>query len=78
MPTAVHDIFTARVVEGIREWINSIRHRTDLASSVVSSSTSQIFLHGDADDDRKGPPQYNLDAAFTHVNAVYPSVVIET
>jgi hypothetical protein len=85
MPTPVHDIFTTRVAREIERWIESIADRTDLdpqipalASSIVNSSTSRIILHGEVDEDRKGPPHHDPDAAFTHVRAIYPSVVMET
>jgi hypothetical protein len=85
MPTPVHDIFTARVVEEIQFWIKSIRNRTDLdphiptlASSIINRSTSRIFLCSEVDDERKGSPKHDPDAAFTHVNADYPGIVIET
>ncbi|KAH0555676.1 hypothetical protein GP486_006380 [Trichoglossum hirsutum] len=85
MTTPVHDVFTARVVEEILLWINSIRNCTDidpripaLASSIIHRSTSRIFLPGDTVDDTKASPKRSPDAAFIHINANFPGVVIET
>jgi hypothetical protein len=85
MTTPVHDIFTARVVREIEFWIDSLTKCTDLdpripalASSIIHRSTSRIFLHGEVDNDRKGLPKHSPDAAFTHIEADYPGIVIET
>jgi hypothetical protein len=80
MPTAVHELFVARVEEAIFSQLKSIREGSDhaaaFAQKVYLARSTEIYLPVDG-----APPgtrsKHEPDASFWHTDARYPGIVIE-
>jgi hypothetical protein len=82
MPSSIHDIFTELVVEETKSQLNSAHQGKEgngatILGQIGSETTSDIYLYGF--DTASGRfPKRSPDASLAHVDAQYPSIVIET
>jgi hypothetical protein len=80
MPTAVHELFIARVEDAILSRLKSIREGSDgtatFAQKVNPARSTEIRFPAESNpSDRKS--KYEPDTSFWHDDAQYPGVVIE-
>ncbi|KAF2758767.1 hypothetical protein EJ05DRAFT_438545 [Pseudovirgaria hyperparasitica] len=80
MPTAIHELFLARVEEAIHNQLKSIyaesTSRSTFAKKVKIARSTRIHLPNDKDPDGI-QSKYEPDTSFWHDDAEYPGVVIE-
>jgi len=80
MPTAIHELFIARVEDAIFSQLKSIRERSDdaadFAQKVYPARSTEIYFPVD-----NAPPgtrsKREPDTSFWHDDAKYPGVIIE-
>jgi hypothetical protein len=80
MPTAVHELFIARVEDAIFSHLKSIREGSNdaaaFAQKVYPARSTEIYFPVDG-----APPgtrsKHEPDASFWHTDARYPGVIIE-
>ena len=80
MPTAVHELFIARVEDAVLSQLKSIRKGSDDAAAFAQKvdSARSTELHFPVTDDSSGKKsKYEPDASFWHEDAKYPGVIIE-
>jgi len=80
MPTAVHELFIARIKDAIFNQLKSICEGSDDAAAFAqrvnrARSTEICFLVENDSSDRKS--KHEPDASFWHDSAQYPGVIIE-
>ena len=80
MPTAVHELFIARVEDAILSRLKSIREGSDdkatFAQKVNPARSTEIRFPAENDpSDRKS--RHEPDTSFWHNDAQYPGVIIE-
>ena len=80
MPTAVHELFVARVEDAIFSQLKSIRKGSDgaaaFARKIYPTRSTEIYLPvDDTTPDIKS--KHEPDASFCHTDARYPGVIIE-
>ena len=80
MPTAVHELFIARVEDAILSRLKSIRERSDGTATFAQKvnparSTEVRFPAESSPSDRRS--KHEPDTSFWHDDAQYPGVVIE-
>ncbi|CAN9300260.1 unnamed protein product [Alternaria alternata] len=80
MPTAVHELFIARVEDAILSQLKSIRERSDgtatFAQKVNPARSTEIRFPAESNpSDRRS--KHEPDTSFWHDDAQYPGVVIE-
>lgn len=80
MPTAIHELFIARVEDAIFSQLKSIREGTDdaaaFAHKVSPARSTEIYLP--VDDAATGTKsKYEPDTSFWHDDAKYPGVILE-
>jgi hypothetical protein len=80
MPTAVHELFVARVEDAIFSQLKSIRKGSDgaaaFARKVYPTRSTEIYLPVD-DATTEIKSKHEPDASFCHTDARYPGVIIE-
>lgn len=80
MPTAVHELFIARVEDAVLSQLKSIRKGSDDAAAFAQKvdSARSTELHFPVTDDSSGKKsKYEPDASFWHDDAEYPGVIVE-
>lgn len=80
MPTAIHELFIARVEDAIFSQLKSIREGTDdaaaFAHKVAPARSTEIYFP--VDNAASGTKsKYEPDTSFWHDDAKYPGVIIE-
>ena len=80
MPTAVHELFIARVEDAIHSQLKSIRERqgstAHFAQKVHPARSTEIYFPMD-DNPPSTKSKHEPDASFWHDDAQYPGVIVE-
>lgn len=79
MPWTIHEYFSSRIVDVLKDQLRDIRERGGkagrFASKITSVGSVRIFLK-ESDEDAK-TLRRQTDAQFQHPDATYPGVVVE-
>jgi hypothetical protein len=81
MPSPLHDIFCAKIVDEILRQLRHIQQIdgpvADFAKEVEHFATSRILIPEDSGDGRQTYSRREPDASFGHRQAHYPGVIVE-
>lgn len=81
MPSPVHDVFCAKIVEEILRQLKQFQQRdgasSEFANEVTHLATSRILIPDIVRDGKQTYSQREPDASFKHRRARYPGVIIE-
>lgn len=81
MPSPLHDIFCARIVDEISRQLRQFQRIdgpvADFAKEVEHLATSRILIPQDTGDGRQTYSRREPDASFGHRQAHYPGVIVE-
>jgi hypothetical protein len=80
MPTAVHELFTARLDDAILSQLKSLREGSGdtaaFARKVHSARSTTIYFPTDGEPSGT-MSRHEPDASFRHIDAKYPGVIVE-
>ncbi|KAJ5844845.1 hypothetical protein N7534_008514 [Penicillium rubens] len=81
MPSPLHDVFCAKIVEEISRQLNQFAQRekpyANFAKEVEHLATSRIMIPNETRDRKQIYSKRELDASFKHRRSRYPGVIIE-
>ncbi|KAJ9483764.1 hypothetical protein VN97_g9621 [Penicillium thymicola] len=81
MPSPLHDVFCAKIVEEISRQLKQFQRSEDpsasFANEVVHLATSRIMIPDEIRDGKQSYSKREPDASFKHQQARYPGVIIE-